>query len=62
MADLYSSVPITTKADIWALGVLLFKLAYFSLPFGESALAIANAAFAFPTDPPREPELKALIR
>ena len=48
MVDLYSGKCITTKADIWALGCLLYKLCFFSLPFGESTLAIQNGNFTFP--------------
>ena len=48
MVDLYSGKSITTKADIWALGCLLYKLCFFSLPFGESTLAIQNGNFSFP--------------
>uniref|UniRef100_A0A8C6SPB1 BMP2 inducible kinase n=1 Tax=Neogobius melanostomus TaxID=47308 RepID=A0A8C6SPB1_9GOBI len=36
MINLYAGKAITTKADIWALGCLLYKLCFFSLPFGES--------------------------
>ncbi|OTF71529.1 Protein tyrosine kinase-like protein [Euroglyphus maynei] len=48
MVDVYSGRPITTKADIWALGCLLYKLCYFALPFGESTLAIQNAQLTIP--------------
>ncbi|EDW77810.2 uncharacterized protein Dwil_GK24682 [Drosophila willistoni] len=48
MIDLYSGKSITTKADIWALGCMLYKLCFFSLPFGESTLAIQNGQFAIP--------------
>ena len=48
MVDLYSGKSITTKSDIWALGCLLYKLCFFSLPFGESTLAIQNGNFTFP--------------
>ncbi|KRZ75101.1 AP2-associated protein kinase 1 [Trichinella papuae] len=61
MVDLYSGQPITTKADIWALGVMLYKLCYFSLPFNESAFAIQNASFTFPSEPVYSIEIQALI-
>lgn len=62
MIDLFSRVPIDTKSDIWALGVLLFKLCYFSLPFGESALAIQSGLFTFPETPKDiTSEVKAII-
>ncbi|XP_017853777.2 LOW QUALITY PROTEIN: uncharacterized protein LOC108607451 [Drosophila busckii] len=48
MIDLYNAKSITTKADIWALGCMLYKLCFFTLPFGESTLAIQNGHFAIP--------------
>nr|XP_016941533.1 AP2-associated protein kinase 1 isoform X4 [Drosophila suzukii] len=48
MIDLYGGKSITTKADIWALGCMLYKLCFFSLPFGESTLAIQNGQFSIP--------------
>lgn len=48
MIDLYSEKTITIKADIWALGCLLYKLCFFSLPFGESTLAIQSGQFTIP--------------
>ncbi|XP_031618764.1 AP2-associated protein kinase 1 [Contarinia nasturtii] len=48
MVDLYAEKNITTKADIWAMGCLLYKLMYFTLPFGESVLAIQNGTFSIP--------------
>lgn len=62
MIDLYSGKPITTKSDIWALGCLLFKLCFFSLPFGESTLAIQNAQFTIPDDSRYSRGLHALIK
>uniref|UniRef100_A0AC34RIW8 Protein kinase domain-containing protein n=1 Tax=Panagrolaimus sp. JU765 TaxID=591449 RepID=A0AC34RIW8_9BILA len=61
MVDLFSGVPIGTKSDIWALGIMLYKLCYFALPFGESALAIQNGSFSFPDIPPIPEEIKAII-
>ena len=49
MIDLYAGRPIGTKSDVWAMGVMLYKLCYFALPFGESALAIQNGSFSFPS-------------
>lgn len=48
MVDMYCGKPITTKADIWALGCLLYKLCFFTLPFGESTLAIQSGNFTIP--------------
>ena len=50
MVDLYMGKAITTKADIWALGCLLYKLCFFSLPFGESTLAIQSGQYTLPSD------------
>lgn len=40
---------------------MLYKLCYFALPFGESALAIQNGSFNFPDTPPIPEEIKAII-
>ncbi|CAF0799357.1 unnamed protein product [Brachionus calyciflorus] len=48
MVDLYSNKLITTKSDIWALGVFLYKLCYFQMPFGESQLAIQEGRYFIP--------------
>ncbi|RUS71634.1 hypothetical protein EGW08_020604, partial [Elysia chlorotica] len=48
MVDLYSGTAITTKSDIWALGCLLYKLCFFTLPFGESSLAIQSSNYTIP--------------
>uniref|UniRef100_A0AC35U569 Protein kinase domain-containing protein n=1 Tax=Rhabditophanes sp. KR3021 TaxID=114890 RepID=A0AC35U569_9BILA len=62
MIELYYEVPIGTKSDIWALGVLLYKLCYFQLPFGESNIAIQGGEFTFPEGDINTPEtIKALI-
>ncbi|GMT23816.1 hypothetical protein PFISCL1PPCAC_15113, partial [Pristionchus fissidentatus] len=62
MVDLYSRKSIGTPSDIWAMGVMLYKLSFFSLPFGESPLAIQNAAFSFPSQPMIQPAIKAIIK
>ena len=50
MIDLYSRIPITLKADIWAMGCVLYKLMYNTMPFGDSILAIQNGTFVIPDD------------
>ncbi|CAF1075255.1 unnamed protein product [Didymodactylos carnosus] len=64
MVDLYSQIPITLKSDMWALGCLLYKLMYFTLPFGDSVLAIQNGNFTIPDDMAHlySKELNLLVR
>ena len=62
MVDLYMGKSVTTKADIWALGCLLYKLCFFSLPFGESTLAIQNGQFSLPESHRYSKQLVSLIR
>lgn len=62
MVDLYSGKSITTKADIWALGCLLYKLCFFNLPFGESTLAIQNGTFSIPDNSKYSKGLHQLIK
>lgn len=62
MVDLYAEKNITTKADIWAMGCLLYKLMFFTLPFGESILAIQNATFSIPDNSPYSNGLHKLIK
>lgn len=40
---------------------MLYRLCYFSLPFGESSLAIQNCSYNFPTEPNYPEELRAII-
>ncbi|XP_032085874.1 AP2-associated protein kinase 1 isoform X8 [Thamnophis elegans] len=62
MVNLYSGKLITTKADIWALGCLLYKLCYFTLPFGESQVAICDGNFTIPDNSRYTQEMHCLIR
>jgi AP2-associated kinase len=62
MIDMYRKQPIDEKADIWALGVLLYKLCYYTTPFEEvGQMAILNARFKYPAHPVFSDQLKLLI-
>uniref|UniRef100_A0AAZ3S8N1 non-specific serine/threonine protein kinase n=1 Tax=Oncorhynchus tshawytscha TaxID=74940 RepID=A0AAZ3S8N1_ONCTS len=62
MINVYAGKAITTKADIWALGCLLYKLCFFSLPFGESQVAICEGTFVVPDNSKFSFKLHCLIR
>ncbi|MCJ1475035.1 hypothetical protein MMC13_003695 [Lambiella insularis] len=62
MIDVYRKQPIDEKSDIWALGVLLYKLCYYTTPFEEQGqMAILNASFKFPGYPTFTDRTKKLI-
>ncbi|KAF2738728.1 kinase-like protein [Polyplosphaeria fusca] len=62
MIDVYRKQPIDEKSDIWALGVLLYKLCYYTTPFEEvGQMAILNATFKYPSYPVFSDRLKKLI-
>lgn len=49
--------------DIWALGVLLYKLCYYTTPFEEQGqLAILNVRYTIPDHPVFSPALIGLFR
>ncbi|XP_050930989.1 AP2-associated protein kinase 1 isoform X2 [Lates calcarifer] len=62
MVNLYGGKIITTKADIWAMGCLLYKLCYFTLPFGESQVAICDGSFTIPDNSRYSQDMHCLIR
>ncbi|KAJ2461429.1 Ark- serine/threonine protein kinase [Coemansia sp. RSA 2424] len=63
MIDLYLHRGITEKADIWALGVLLYKLCYYKTPFDNaSPLAILNAEYVIPSTPQYSKQLRHLFQ
>lgn len=62
MIDVYRRQPIDEKADIWALGVLLYKLCYYTTPFeAEGQTAILSVRFKYPPYPQFSDRLKKLI-
>eukprot|EP00117_Sycon_ciliatum_P045490 scpid75667/ scgid32691/ AP2-associated protein kinase 1; Adaptor-associated kinase 1 len=61
MVDLYSNKTIGTKSDIWALGVMLYKMCFFTLAFGESMVAIMEGNFKLPENSPYSRSLHSLI-
>ncbi|WFC98029.1 non-specific serine/threonine protein kinase [Malassezia yamatoensis] len=64
MVDLNLEKKIDQRADVWALGVLLYKLCYYTTPFEGpqgGPTAILSARYTFPSSPPYPSELKSLI-
>lgn len=63
MCDLWRQEEVGPKADVWALGCILYCLAFGDHPFpADSPLQILNAAWSFPAGSGRSPELHELIR
>ena len=49
MIDLYRYLPVNEKSDIWALGVLLYKLLFFTTPFEMTGqFAILHSKYEIP--------------
>ncbi|KAL0237759.1 hypothetical protein GEMRC1_012233 [Eukaryota sp. GEM-RC1] len=50
MVDIYRGDPIDDKSDVWALGVLVYILAFGCFPFGDGSnkLAITNKSLSIP--------------
>jgi AP2-associated kinase len=62
MCDLYRRQVIGPKADVWALGCILFKLCTFRDPFSEGTpLQILNLRYEWPTDRRINQKFKDLV-
>ncbi|KAH9897683.1 hypothetical protein C8Q73DRAFT_367569 [Cubamyces lactineus] len=62
MIDVHLRRPIDEKSDVWALGVLLYKLCYYTTPFEEHGpLAILNVQYKIPPYPVYSAQMNALI-
>lgn len=62
MVDLTRGFPIDEKSDIWAFGVFVYKLCYYTTPFEkEGDPAILSAKYTFPSKPAFSDRLKRLI-
>lgn len=67
LADLHAAADrgvteVGAPADVWALGILLYRLAYLQMPFADNRLAILKGEFAFPQGgPPSSAPFRALI-
>ncbi|EIW69409.1 hypothetical protein TREMEDRAFT_73843 [Tremella mesenterica DSM 1558] len=62
MVEPLLGLPVGLPSDVWALGVLLYKLCYYTTPFEEhGTLAIVNARYTFPQYPVYSPRLQHLI-
>ncbi|KAH7886020.1 hypothetical protein F5I97DRAFT_1189889 [Phlebopus sp. FC_14] len=62
MVDLYLRRPVDEKSDVWALGVLLYKLCYYTTPFEEHGpLAILNVQYRIPPYPVYSSQLNTMI-
>eukprot|EP00246_Nothoceros_aenigmaticus_P014989 TRINITY_DN5994_c0_g1_i1.p1 TRINITY_DN5994_c0_g1~~TRINITY_DN5994_c0_g1_i1.p1 ORF type:complete len:794 (+),score=135.38 TRINITY_DN5994_c0_g1_i1:148-2529(+) len=63
MWDLYQREVISEKVDIWALGCLLFRMAYFASAFtGDSKLQILNGNYRIPDLPHYSDAVTGLIK
>ncbi|KAJ3299877.1 hypothetical protein HK104_006425 [Borealophlyctis nickersoniae] len=62
LCDLYQKKGMSYKVDMWALGVLLYKLCFFTTPFEDSGtLAVLNVRYTMPTYPSYSRELLSII-
>lgn len=63
MCDLFRRQPINTKADVWALGCILFKLCTFKDAFGDgSNLQILNVKYQWPQNKNINQKFKDIVK
>lgn len=66
MIDVTRGFPIDEKSDIWALGIFLYKLCYYTTPFERAGpqinAAILEGQVLFPPRPAYSERLKNMIR
>jgi len=67
MCDMFSEFSINEKADVWALGCVLYKLAFFKGPFEEGAnegsfLSILNCKYKMPKNHNYSPDFISMIK
>lgn len=63
MVDLYSGLPLDVRSDVWALGCMLYGLAYFKHPFQDTgSLAILSGRFKIPYAPAMPEYITTMIR
>lgn len=63
MCDLYRRQPINTKADVWALGCILFKLCTFKDAFSDgSNLQILNVKYQWPQNKNVNQKFKDIVK
>lgn len=62
MIDAHLRRLVDEKSDVWALGVLLYKLCYYTTPFEEHGpLAILNVQYRIPPYPVYSSQMNTLI-
>mmetsp|Transcript_28990 Transcript_28990/g.69425 ORF Transcript_28990/g.69425 Transcript_28990/m.69425 type:complete len:461 (-) Transcript_28990:242-1624(-) len=62
MADPWSGKGVSERSDLWALGCILFRLAFLQLPFPAGGHAQAQSGkFEFPPGSPYSPRLHHLV-
>ncbi|CDZ96921.1 ap2-associated kinase [Phaffia rhodozyma] len=62
LVDFSQAKEIDEKADIWALGVFLYKICYFTTPFEtRGSEAVVNVSYVIPSFPVYPPEINLLI-